>query len=283
MDSIETAPGKPIAKWTGTLITALVAGVSILGIGLMQGDRLRQISLAADDPKQAEQQEEIRLNLLKSSPTFGFDNVISSWTFLNFLQYFGDESARRKTGYRLNAEYFDIITRLDPRFAETYLFLSTSVSYYQGNPELAVKLMQRGTIALSPQENPKAFLVWRFMGLDQLLLLGDIPGAIHSYEMAAAWTQGTPYAQIGSSFQQTADFLKRDPASVSARFQAWSDVFLQASEFNDKLTMARARQALLALGAKPTKNEKGQIYFVLPPKTTPEQKLNQPKKLPNQP
>ncbi|MBW4519189.1 MAG: hypothetical protein KME16_05750 [Scytolyngbya sp. HA4215-MV1] len=280
---MEATSTKPLANWAGTLITALVAGVSVLGIVLMQSNRLKQIALNLDNPKQAEQQEEIRLNLLKNAPTFGFDNIIASWTFLNFLQYFGDEPARLKTGYRLNAEYFDIITRLDPRFVESYLFVSTSISYYQGDPELAVKLMKRGTIALSPQNNPKAFLVWRLMGLDQLLLLGDVPGAIHSYEMASTWTQGTPYAQIGAVFQQTADFLKRDPDSVSARFQAWSDVFMQAVQINDKLTLSRATQALLAMGAKPAKNEKGQLYFIPPPKPKPAQKLNQPKKLPNQP
>lgn len=258
-------------KWLGTLTNVVVAGVALAGIVLIQSDRLKRGALTAEDPKRFEQQEAIRLNVLEQAPTFGFNNLVSDWTFLNFLQYFGDDEARQKTGYNLNAEYFDVITRLDPRFAQSYLFISSSVSHHQGNPERGVQLMERGTKALSPQINPKAFMLWRFKGLDELLLLGDIPAAIHSYEMAAQWTLGTPEAYLAPIFQQTADFLKQDPNSVPARFQSWLEVYAQASSLNDRQTQQRAEEALLDLGATKQVNEKGETYFV-PPPTASQQK-----------
>ena len=39
--------------------------------------------------------------MLKNLPSFGFDNLIADWTFLKFLQYFGDDEARDVTGYDL--------------------------------------------------------------------------------------------------------------------------------------------------------------------------------------
>lgn len=263
-------------KWLGTLANVVLAGVALAGIVWIQSDRLKRGGLTADDPKRAERQEAVRLNLLKQMPTFGFDNLVSDWTFLNFLQYFGDDEARQQTGYSLSSEYFDVITRLDPRFAQSYLFLSSGVSYRQGNPERAVQLMERGTKALSPQINPKSFVVWRFKGLDELLLLGDIPAAVHSYEMAAQWTLGTPEAYLAPIFQQTADFLRQDPDSIRARFQSWLEVYFQASNFNDRQTQQRAEKELLELGARKQVNEKGEVYFVPPPTESPQQKSSEP-------
>jgi hypothetical protein len=229
----------------------------------MQSFQLHRSSLWMTNPKQAEEQEAIRLRLLARSPTVGFNNLVADWTFLNFLQYYGDTPVRTETGYSLSPAYFDIITRLDPRFAEIYLFLSGSISYQLGIPKLAVQLMDRGTTALSPQINPKAFLVWRLKGIDQLLLLGDVPGSIHSHDMAAQWVKGTPYENFGGLFQQTANFLRKDPNSIPVRFQSWMAVYYQAEAVRDTTTQARAKRELLALGGQIYRN-KGQVQFVLP-------------------
>lgn len=236
--------------WLSLLVTGAIAAAALAGVIWIQRSQLNRPSQWLENPQQAEQQEALRLKLLKQVPSFGFDNVIADWTFLNFLQYFGDDPAREKTGFSLSPEYFDIITRLDPRFVDIYMFLSGSVSYQLGKPELAISLMQRGTESLSPQSNPKAFQVWRFMSLDQLLLLGDIPGAIHSLEMAAKWVEGTPYAEYNSLFQQTAAFLKKDPNSKPIRIASWAAIYQQAMAIGDKRTQERAKQQIEALGGK---------------------------------
>jgi tetratricopeptide (TPR) repeat protein len=245
----------------------VIAGLAIAGVVAMQRSRLNAPPATLADLKQAEQQEAWRLQLLKQSPTFGFDNVVAGWTFLNFLQYYGDTPAREQTGYSLSPEYFDIITRLDPRFVDSYLFLSGSVSYQLGQPERAIAMMQRGSAALSPQVHPRAYLVWRFKGLDYLLLLGDIPAAIRAHEMAAKWAQESPDRDIAPIYQQTADFLRGDPSSRLARFQAWSMVYYQAAASKDKQTQARAQQELVKLGAK-MQDSNGRVTFTLP--QTPE-------------
>jgi hypothetical protein len=240
-----------------------IAIASLTGVIFMQRSQLTRPSLWSSDPKQAEQQEAVKLRLLKQLPAFGFDNLVADWTFLNFLQYYGDNEVRAKTGYALSPQYFDIITHLDPRFVDVYLFLSGSISYQLGEPKVAVTLMDRGTAALSPQITPKAFQVWRFKGLDQLLLLGNVPGSIHSHEMAAQWVQGTPYQALTPLFEQTAVFLRRDPNSVPVRFQAWTSIYYQAAAVSDRTTQARAKQEILSLGGQMSLKD-GQAVFALP-------------------
>lgn len=219
-------------------------------------------AISAASFKQSEQQEGLRLKMLKALPTFGFDNLVADWTFLKFLQYFGDDEARTVTGYRLSQDYFDIITRHDPKWVEIYPFLSVAVSFYQAKPEIAVKLMERGTSALSPQIDPQAWRVWRNKGLDELLLLGDTTESARSHDMAAQWVEGTPQGQkLAPMFRATANFLRRDPDSVPVRFAAWSTVYYQT---NDKFVRLRAKQALVKLGAQVRKDKDGNESFILP-------------------
>ena len=263
-------------KWLSLLVNGVIGLAALAGVVTMQSSaQLGPLppvavlevqkplsAMSAAGFKQAAQQEALRLKMLKAVPTFGFDNLIADWTFLKFLQYFGDDEARDVTGYNLSADYFDIITRRDPRWADIYLFLSTAISFYQGKPETAVKFIERGTSALSPQIHPQAWIVWRTKGLDELLLLGDIPESIRSHEMAAEWAQKTPEgSKFAPLFRATAEFLRRDPDSVPVRFTAWSTVYAQTT---DKLVRMRAKQALVKLGAQVQKDQDGKESFILP-------------------
>jgi hypothetical protein len=262
-------------KWLSLLVSGIIATAALAGVITIQSNRqLGGISametegskpapaISAASFKQSEQQEALRLKMLKAFPSFGFDNLVADWTFLKFLQYFGDDEARDATGYSLSPDYFDIITRRDPRRVEIYPFLSVAVSFYQAKPEIAVQLMERGTSALSPQIDPQAWTVWRNKGLDELLLLGDIPGSIRSHEMAADWVEGTPSGkQLAPMFRATAEYLRRDPDSVQVRFSGWSMVYAQTK---DKVVRYRAKQALFRLGAMVRKDKDGNESFILP-------------------
>ncbi|WP_373534886.1 hypothetical protein [Microcoleus sp.] len=265
-------------KWLSLLINGAIGSAALAGVITMQS--IEQLggmppvssvqgqkplsAMSAASFKQASQQEALRLKMLKTLPSFGFDNLIADWTFLKFLQYFGDDEARDVTGYNLSEDYFDIITRRDPKWADIYLFLSTAVSFYQGKPETAIKLIERGTNALSRQNHPQAWIVWRTKGIDELLLLGDIPDSIHSHEMAAEWVENTADGpKLAPIFRATADFLRRDPDSVPVRFNAWSTVYAQTT---DKLVRQRAKQALVKLGAQVKKDKDGNESFILPPR-----------------
>ena len=249
-----------------TVAIATLAGVICLQIFWpSEGSPLKEKTVAdAADAEKAEQKEALQLKLLKASPSFGFDNLIADWAFLKFLQYFGDDPARDQIGYSLSEDYFDIITRLDPRWVDVYLFVSNSLSIYEGKPKVAVEYMTRGTDALSPEIDPEAWQVWRLKGIDQLLLVGDIPGAIRSHEMAAEWAENTSYQELSSLFRSTVEFLKRDPDSKLIKFNAWLWVYGQT---RDQRVRERAKQEILKLGGKVEMNQNGEMRFVLPEST----------------
>ncbi len=263
-------------RWLSLLVNGVIGVAALAGVVTMQSiaqlggmppvsvqevqKPLSAISVAT--VKQEVQQEALRLKMIKSIPSFGFDNLIADWTFMKFLQYFGDDEARNVTGYNLSADYFDIVTRLDPRWVEMYPFLSVAVSFYQAKPEIAVQFLERGTNVLSPQIDPQAWRVWRNKGLDELLLLGDTTASARSHEMAAEWVEKTPSGpKLAPTFRATADFLRRDPDSVPVRFAAWSTIYYQTT---DKLVRLRAKQALVKLGAVVQKDKDGNETFILP-------------------
>ena len=270
-------------KWLSLLVNGVIGLAALAGVVTMQSSGqlggMSQVGVPGQKPlsatsaasfkqavQQEAQQEALRLKMLKTIPSFGFDNLIADWTFLKFLQYFGDDEARDVTGYNLSQDYFDIVTQRDPRWADIYLFLSTAISFYQGKPETAVNLMERGTraLALSPQIHSQSWRVWRTKGLDELLLLGDIPESIRSHEMAADWVQESPeWSKLAPVFRATAEYLRRDPDSVLVRFTAWNTVYSQTT---DKLVRQRARQALVKLGAQVQKDKNGKESFILPPR-----------------
>jgi hypothetical protein len=253
----------------GRLIPGAIALAAFVGVIAIQRSQLDRSFAGTIDPQQAEAQEAWRLKLLKQMPAFGFDNLVADWTFLNFLQYSGDTPAREQTGYSLGEPYFDLITQRDPRFVGVYLFLSGTVSHQLAKPERAIEFMDRGTAALSPQIDPKAFQVWRFKGLDQLLLVGDVPGAIQSHEMAAKWVVGTLDRDFEPLFRQTANFLRRDPNSQLVRFQAWTAVYAQAVAVRDQKTIQRAETEIINLGGQKRLDAQGQVEFFLPKPQVP--------------
>ena len=254
---VQTVTSRGWGEWR----TVAIAIVALAGIIMMQQTGLGNHNLAESDPRQAQQQEALRLEMLRRLPTLGFDNMIANTVFLRWAQYFGDEEIRDQVGYALNKEYFDVITRLDPRFAEMYPFISTAVSFAQGEPELGIQFMERGLAVLSPEIHPRAFLVWRFKGLDQLLLLGDIPGSIHSHEMAAQWAMGTAHEHYADLYQSAADFLRTQPDSTRIRLWSWSEVY--QNSMNESVRQ-RAEQEMLNLGAIKEITEDGRVMFRLP-------------------
>ncbi len=255
--------------WLERGILGAIAALAIAGVTVMQKSQLHQTTLNPETPQQAEQQESVRLSVLKRLPSLGFNNMAANLAFLSYLQYYGDDEARQKTGYSLLPQYFDLITHRDPRFVDSYIFLTSSLSYELGQPQLSAEYIKRGTDALSPQIHPRAFMLWRFLGMDQLLLTGDIPGSIHSHQMAAEWATGSgdPTFQADAKvFALTAQFLTTDPDSRPVRLNAWATIFTQAGALNDRKTQARAKQAIFALGGIEKVDPAGHTFFTLSPK-----------------
>ncbi len=255
-------------------LTSLVGTVVLIlscagAIALLQVPQLREATQASDSPtvETAERQvteEQLQLELFGTMPTFGFDNLIADWIFLKFLQYFGDEDARELTSYQLSPEYFEAILNRDPYFWDAYLFLSGSTSLYAANPERSVEIMDTHLPSLSPTVPDRAYFIWRWKAIDELLFLGDVGAAQKSFEMAAEWAstytdeEGQAIANIS---RRSAQFLESDPDNNLVRINAWSSVFYNAF---DDATRQRVIEQIEALGAEASVTPEGQLRVTLP-------------------
>jgi len=231
---------------------------------LQQLNKLKHQNADSANLKHELEQEKLRLELLRQTPTFGLKNIVADWAFLNFLQYFGDEPARAVTGYILSPDYFEIIVERDPKFLNVYPFLSTSVSLYAARPEQSVSLMEKGLQSLAPQAPPLSYYVWRYKGIDELLFLGDSQAAQHSFATAAEWasTDSNPESKnIAAISRQTAQFLAGNPVSKSAQISAWMMVFSNAVDDRARQLAAKRIQAL---GGKITITPLGEVKVQLP-------------------
>jgi hypothetical protein len=196
-----------------------------------------------------EQQKKLRLDFLKRMPSFGYDNMMANWVFLDFIQYYGDGAARDLTGNSLCEDYFEIVVAEDPRFINAYFYLSPATSLFGGNPEKSVALISQGLQYISP-EMPLAYQLWLYKGIDEILFIGNNQAAIHSYSMAAEWAKfdNSETAEVAArSAQETVKFLESNPDSKLVRASAWMMVFSNArDEQTRKLALIRMKE----LGAK---------------------------------
>ena len=257
------------------ILKVTIATAAIAGIIKLQQPQLQQLSARDVASPEDQRQEALNLSLMARSPSFGLDNILADWAFLNFVQYDGDVVTRKAVGYSLAPKYFEMITRLDPRFVDSYVFLSSIMSYQMGMPKEAIALMDRGTSALTAKDDPRAFLVWRLKGLDQLLMVNDLEASQFSYDQAGDWalaSSDVSVREVGPIFKQTAEFIRTDPNNKTVLLWSWSAIYDQAVVTRDEVTKARAREMLLKIGAIERKDEKGNVYFLLPPKPKSESK-----------
>ncbi len=243
----------------GSAVNGLLLLGAALGVVYIQNRAIATATKVDPNAEAIQTQTQGRLDVLKVIPSGGFDNLIANWAYLDYLQYFGDEDTRNATGYSLNDDYFEVMVERDPRFLTIYPFLSAGISYYLGKPERAIALMEKAAGSLSPQEQPESFWVWRFMALDQLLLVGDVPGAIRNFEQAAKWAEQTPEQEnYGPFFRETASFLRNNPDSTEIQIFGWQTVNV---EDVDETIRHRAVKELEKLGLRRVIDEQGRISF----------------------
>lgn len=248
------------------LIAACIGSITYLQLSKWSQLTTRgEQTITATEAQAQVNQTQANLTLLQKIPALGFNNLIADWAFLSFLQYFGDEPARRQTSYRLSPEFFEIIVNRDPRFTQAYPFLSSSVSLYAGQPQKSVALMAQGLKSLSPETAPQAYYLWRYKATDELLFLGKPQAARQSYLQAAEWARASndpgsdPVAALS---QQTAEFLANNPESKQAQVSAWMMVLSNAP---DQPTRELAIQQIQRLGGQISINPQGEVKVDLPP------------------
>ena len=244
------------------ITTPLVACLCIASISSMQIPKLQTLlinkqSISVEILKKDLKKESLRLNLLQNLPSFSYKNLIADWVYIDFLQFFGDDEAREKTGYSLSPEYFEVVLGRDPRFLEAYLGLSVSSSLYGGMPDKTIALMEKGLKSLSPQLPKRSYYIWRYKGTDELLFLGNAQSAEKSFLKAAEWAStytDEESKQIVSISQRTAKYISKNPDSKAARVATWAMVL---NNNVDEKTRKRAIREIEALGGKVVTNPDG--------------------------
>ena len=203
--------------------TVLISAIAIIGL---QSDRYQQVAREIANPDYLKQEQELQtaLNLKKIIPNFGFDNLFADSLYLEFVQYFGDETARKATGYTLTTEYFEAIAKRDPQFIEAYLTLSTANSMYAGKAEATVSLMEK-VLKTNPQNSEDFYLLWTLKGMDESIFLGDTQAAQNSYLQAAKLASNHhPTSNVVEFNQKRAQFLATNPDTTQAQITGWRSV-----------------------------------------------------------
>jgi hypothetical protein len=239
----------------------------VVAIGAMQERRLNDLQNQTVSDQDLLHQNAItaaNLALAQRIPTFGFDNLIANWFFLQFLQYFGDTPSRQKIGYSLSPEYFRVILSNDPYYRTYYIFMSGSVSNFAAQPEASIEMLKQGLEQMTPTFPNDSFYLWRYKGVDQLLFLGDGVAAQQSFQSASDWARQSSHpdaALIAKSSQQTANFLANNPNSRLAQINAWLSVLGNAF---DDATRQRTIERIEALGGRIIPNADGSFSVQLP-------------------
>ena len=221
-------------------ITFLSLSACIAGIVLLQKDSLKQADITKDrDTYYTEQKQFSSIaKINKKIPSFGFNNLIADWTFLQFAQYFGDGEARQITGYSTVTDYFEDIVNRDPNFIQSHLVMSAANSLFAGRPDETVNLINRALDKVDRNVPNYPFLLWTYKAADEILFLGDIEAAKHSYEMAASWAKQHEEVELGKEmagrYDKTADYLATNPDPTQAQFGAWMTVLSSARDEKTK-------------------------------------------------
>lgn len=244
-----------------TTIISIAIGWVITELQLPHLQEIKQAELKSEDYIKLAEAEKIKLEFTKKFPTCGLDNLISSWSMLSFLQYVGDTNARKHTGYNLSYRFLEIIEKTDPLFAEAYLIISPASSIFGGTPQKTVAIMDEGLKHLTPNIH-RAYLIWMYKAVDEILFLGDLKKAKKSYEKAAEWATIAGDKRIAKAAEGTAKFLSTNPDSREAQVGAWFTVW---TSNQDKSVRSRAESEIERLGGKLTVYPDGRVE-AQPPK-----------------
>lgn len=234
----------------------------LAGIIYLQTSHIKtKQSQTGEDALKEEQSTQVFLNLQKNMPSFGFNNLIADWNFLGFIQYFGDGKAREQTGYSLIPNFFEIMVDRDPRFIQAYLQMSTANSIYSGRPDKTVTFMNRVLESVSPKTFPLSIYIWIYKGVDEILFLGDLKAARHSYQMASNWAsiQGNEF--MANQTRATAEYLATNPDPRKAQVSAWMTILTTTP---DQKTQQYTIDKIKSLGAEISVTPEGKLQVITP-------------------
>ncbi|NJL52582.1 MAG: hypothetical protein HC930_10840 [Hydrococcus sp. SU_1_0] len=213
-------------------LTIISPFIVLAGIVILQSQEYKKsVRKLNNTDYLAQEQEQAKLSRFgKKQNSFILVLIIFrlNWSYLNFVQYFGDDKARETIGYKLVPEYFEAITTIDPRFTNAYLNLAIANSMYAGHPEKTISLMEQVLESVDPASE-QAALLWTSKGLDELLFMEDKQKAIESYKMAAKWQSLSNQKRSDGLTIKDLELALKDTDEIDlkqAQIRAWSSVLV---------------------------------------------------------
>lgn len=209
----------------------------------------------------------VRMNIINKLPSIGFRNLLSNLNFLQFLKYFGDDESRERTGYSFSPDFLTSVIEYDPYYRMFYLFLSESTTFYAGQPDKTVSLMEKGLSSPNAHKPSDSYYVWRYKGIDELLFLNDSQAAQASFRMAAEWASKSDDLEsdlIATLSRNTAESLAINPTSNRAKISAWSSILTTSFDEN---TRQQAIEKISELGGEVVFSEEGGVRINYPEET----------------
>ena len=267
---INVSPSFQSGSFISLIFSCSIILFSLAGIILLQypGISKKDKTVTKTEYQTQEKEEKLQLNFLNKTPALGFENIVADWTYLKFIQYFGDDKAREKMGYSLVPKYFSLVVDLDPRFTDALMGLEVATSLFAAFPEKSVDLLGQALQRMPPKflSNTPPYYLWRAKGNNELLFLGDLQATKKSYtkaiESAEAYDDKDSQKIIDIS-KRSIKFLEKNPDSKLARIGAWVNVLANRP---DPKTVKRVIQEIELLGGKVIKTPNGMTVQV--PKDT---------------
>lgn len=223
------------------LITIVVMVLLILGIYSTQ--------VKIDAYKEKYAQYYVEKNLLISLPTgmikyatLGFDKQLADIAWLQFIQYFGENSKILRAGgtkydFSYTYKYIDVITTLDPNFSYAYWFGAFAIADEMKEPELAMKVIKKGV-----QENPENWWLPYTASIMELMYFNNMPEASKYADIA--------YKLNPKRVRKFRNVLRSKAKIQEKNRQIWLQIYNDALVKGDEITMARAEEKLKVLGYK---------------------------------
>jgi len=248
--------------------SCLMIGFSILGVVLLQSSTISKQDLdkTLSDYQKVETEESQKLTLLAKTPRLGFDNVLADWLYLQFIQYFGDTEAREKTGYGLVPDYFLLISEDDPHFVEALNLLEVGNSLFAAQPEVSIELLEKALGKIQPKfiSRIPPYYLWRAVGNNELLFIGNTEAAKEAYQKSIEWAnhyKDDDSRRIIDISERSINFLNKNPDSTAARIGAWVSILANNS---DPKTAKRVMEEIEKLGGTISTNSDGSLRISIP-------------------
>lgn len=184
-------------------------------------------------------------NIIKNI-TLGFDNMIADIAWLQFVQYYGENSRLKNTGktiydFSYTYKYIEVVTTLDPNFSYAYWFGSFAIADEMERPDLAIKILKLGI-----KNNPDNWWLPYTAGIMELMYNNSFVNATKYIDLAARLQ---PKTVIGNyNIGHISKVLHSKAKKQEKLIAIWLGIYNDAAKKGDKLTMERARKNLKKRG-----------------------------------